>query len=897
MKKENPNSGKKTDNKNNKFLNIVVPIIFIVGIILVFGDWFYSVFIQTIIIPVFSKFPNYNSGIGIGIFLLFLCLCPWLFYKGKNRIVYPKRRYYIEAAFFIFYIGYRFLYHDEIIFYSIFHNCWFTYIDEILVFIIMAEFILAYYTHHNKGDQKYENNNEYYPFLEDEPSTLDDFKRENYAEVLIEKILITFAKRNRNEVTYSITKADTKEEVSNKGIPKESDITEVGNSSFVINISESYGYGKSSFFLLLKKQMENYDGKLILFEYRAWLCDSPKKIIGEFFRILSDNLSPFIPDINRKINKYVSLLLEYSSSKSIFPYMLNNILKEQSSILKERESLKNAIKQIDKPIVIIVDDIDRLHDDELMAFLSLLRNTADFPNVFYLLAADIEYIKQVLSRNGVENPDSYFDKFINLEFLLPGYDSELMDKMFEEKLLEIFKQYESKSSENLLKSVRSIFGNKRNWSQMFENIRDMKRFFNVYSLAIDFYIKNNNNTSDFNLGDDIDLSDLFAIELIKYLSEPIYKILRDRDDLILELKQPQFEQEMRCCLKDEYKKIVGKYTGLSKETKKAIKNFVNEKNNGIGVKNQAKEEEKSIKENDDIQTLIGKDKSEYLDESICLLLNFLFPEKLTAKESRLCFPDAYFRYFLYRYKNNQMTVNEANSVFNLDIKEYKKRIQKIFKEGKQDSFIHKIKFIKNDGHTDIDIVPKLFYFIEEACKKMSFEPYLLTAQKEINICGTYNIFSLLFNWYDKSNYNEEEKIAELKTNMNIFILKDEHVNLLFLFLFNLIYFNAKTDGQRLVFSNDGIRKIRSRLFDKWILPICELDVSNNFKWNNEYINKTFVSTSNLIKILYNVDFTGIEDLQKLLKTPSEISNCNLADHPFLQYIKKQSAKKNAEINE
>jgi len=180
---------------------------------------------------------------------------------------------------------------------------------------------------------------------------------------------------------------------------------------------------------------------------------------------------------------------------------------------------------------------------------------------------------------------------------------------------------------------------------------------------------------------------------------------------------------------------------------------------------------------------------------------------------------------------------------------------------------------------------------------MSFEPYLLTAQKEINICGTYNIFSLLFNWYDKSNYNEEEKIAELKTNMNIFILKDEHVNLLFLFLFNLIYFNAKTDGQRLVFSNDGIRKIRSRLFDKWILPICELDVSNNFKWNNEYINKTFVSTSNLIKILYNVDFTGIEDLQKLLKTPSEISNCNLADHPFLQYIKKQSAKKNAEINE
>jgi len=893
MKKENPNSGKRTDNKNNKFLNIAILIIFTVGIILVFGDLFYSVFIQTLIIPVFSKFPNYNSGIGIGIFLLFLCLCPWLFYKGKNRIVYPKRRYYIESAFFIFYIGYSFLYHDEIIFYSIFPNFWFTYIDEILVCIIMAEFILTYYVHHNKSAQKYENNNKYYPFITDEPSLKDEFKRKNYAEVLIEKILITFAKRNRNEGTYSITKVDTKEEVSNKDIAKESDIMEVGNSSFVINISESYGYGKSSFFLLLKKEKENYDGKLILFEYRVWLCDSPKKIIGEFFRILSENLSPFIPDINRKINKYVSLLLEYSSSKSIFPYLLNNLFKEQSSILKERESLKNAIKQIDKPIVIIVDDIDRLHDDELMAFLSLLRNTADFPNVFYLLAADIEYIKQVLLRNGVEKPDSYLDKFINLEFLLPGYDSELMDKLFEKKLLEIFKQYESESSIELLKSVKSIFGNKKNWSQVFKNIRDMKRFFNVYSLAIDFYIKNNNN-SDFNLGDDIDLADLFAVELIKYLSEPIYKILRDRDDLILEQSKPQFEQRKRYCLKDEYKKIVGKFTGLSKETKKAIKNFVNEKNKGNGVKNQPKEEEKSIKENDDIQTLIEKDKSEYLDESICLLLNFLFPENLTPHESKLCFPDAYFRYFLYRLKNNQMTVNEANRVFNLDVEEYKKRIQKIFKEGKQDSFIHKINFIKNTGHTDIDIVPKLFYFIEEASKERSSESHELIAISENLLSEKYNIFSLLFYWYDKSNYNNEEKIAELKKNMNVFILKDEHVNLLFLFLSYFIYLNAKTGGQRLVFSsNNDLRKIIILLVNKWLLPICELEVSNNFKWNYKYINDTFVSTYNLIEILNNVDFPGIEDLQKLLKPPTEINNCNLADHPFLQYIKKQSAKKYA----
>ena len=57
------------------------------------------------------------------------------------------------------------------------------------------------------------------------------------------------------------------------------------------------------------------------------------------------------------------------------------------SIEGQYESIKKELKSIGQPILVIVDDVDRLQSDELMTLIKLLRNTADFPNIFYLVAA------------------------------------------------------------------------------------------------------------------------------------------------------------------------------------------------------------------------------------------------------------------------------------------------------------------------------------------------------------------------------------------------------------------------------------------------------------------------------------------------------------------------------
>ena len=858
----------------------VVVIIFIIGVILIFKDGLNTIFTAYLIDPILSKIPDHSIIVGFWVFVLSFGFYYWLYCRVKDEIEIPKKRYIVEGGLLIFYLVYRSYYGadshvDRIVFYSVFQNCWFSYIVEIWSCAFVFEVILAIHRLRYNTNKCNPDNTTLHPFLTDIPTLQDDFKRKEYAKVLINRIFATCAKGKE--------KADD------------------SSGAFVINISENYGYGKSSFFLLLKEQAKEYveNRSLILFEFKPWLCDSPQKIVGELFKLLGESLSRFIPDINKKINKYVCLLLEYYSSRNVFSYLANNHFKEQSSILKESVLLKKAVSQLNRPVVILIDDIDRLNDDELMVLLSLLRNTADFPNVYYILAADVEYIKQVLRFKNIEDPDSYLKKIINVEFLLPGYDEDIMESILMKMLQDVLKYYlkKNESIQEVEKSIESIFSKKEKWSQVFTNIRDMKRFLNVYSLAIDFYINNNKARPGFNLCDDIDLANLFAIELVKYLSEPIYRVLRDRDDLILNLSK---SSDARYSLKEEYEKIV------LETVNKDLINYA--KTKGIQQNNDDKSEHST-----DLDELTAINKTKSDKENIYSLLNFLFHKDPYNKleVNNLCHKDAYFRYFSYRFKNDQMSKNEVSFLFiESDIETYKKGIEAVFEEKKQQSFIHKAKHIKNTGSSETDVIEKIFLFVDLASKNyvpeyLDFDP----SEDEKEKISFKDCNDILFYWYIKENY-EGKNTEELKKNMSTFISKDKHLNLLSLFLEDMENHDSKgrlvfTHSDRLnwysqllyrffredptnIKSKENIKSILVRSMNgeqsylKWLIPIVQ-ESGNHFTWNDGYIGYLFQTKNELYEHLSYKGNPEIEDLKKLLKL-EDISSCIVEEHPFLRNV-------------
>ena len=888
----------------------IVVMIFIIGVVVVFRTG-----IQSLIEPVFSKFTNNSEWIGIWVFLVSAITCCWVYYREKDRIDLRISGWKVETGLFILYIVYRFLYIDDIqgdkiTFYSMFPDCWFSYIDEIWISIFVLEVCLAVrFTVHRPFKKTEDDNPVSKPhlFFMDSPTLKDDFGRREYALGLLNKIYETYSKIAKNRKASFIKCMDADENC------QETD------GAFVINISEKYGYGKSSFFLILKKQAQKgiKSNSLVLFEFKPWLCDTPQKIISEFFKLFGENLSKFIPDINKNLNKYVGLLLEYYSSKNAFSYLINSYRKEHSSILEKRKKLMEDIYRLERPVVILIDDVDRLHDDELMMLFSLLRNTADFPNLYYIMAVDVEYVKQVLKTKKIEDPDSYVKKFINVEFLLPGFDDDKMDSIFVEMLLDILKNYlkDEASAHKVEKSIDNIFGRKKKWSQVFTNIRDMKRFLNVYSLAIDFCINiNKEDQTDYTPEKNFDLADLFAIELVKYLSESIYRELLDRENSFLILTKAYNFQKHKTqwfSLKEKEKSII--LNIVKDKTLEESVQRINEKRNINLLKNEIKlvnsEEKETI-----LMNLLTNTKSDLEKECICYLLDYLFNrEKLNVNSLR--YKDAYFLYFAYCLKSTQMSVNEVSEmILKSNIATFKKEIERVFKEKKHHSFIHKTSFIENSGSSDINIVEKLFLFADEACKYYPPKPWEVdpsVAKKEERICEEYNIFDILFYWYEKRNY-DGKNVEELKMNMNVLISKDPHLNLLFLLLKDMLDYNQK---ERLIFTNAELHnwcglllyrlfkedplnenskiELRNILFRsmnvkpinvKWLASIIRSS-EDHFTWNEEYIKYLFSTKSELIIILTALESPEIDDLKGLLEL-EDIDRCNIDEHPFLEMCAK-----------
>lgn len=333
-----------------------------------------------------------------------------------------------------------------------------------------------------------------HPFFIDAPTTNDGYNRDFLLRTLLDKVLSTF------DSHYFV---------------------ETPN-SFTILLSESFGIGKTSFLCQMKKAIRGgeYQNKIIYVEFRPWLCEKTETMITEFFSVLHQELNRHFILPTGMFSSYLSLLVE-KVPDSYYSFMFKSLYKKKT-LTTEHDRIMTFLKQIDRPIIISIDDVDRLHDDEVKLMLNLIRDTADFPNLFYIIAADKKNLCLSLERLGIEAPEVYMKKFINFECLFPANDA-VLKKIFQEKLDSVLREYSCTGNKDLI--IDSIF-EIENLLNAFETPRDILRFFNVFTFAMDCIERNG-------MMDEINVADLFAISIIQYLNINLYRIFRDDDSSLL----------------------------------------------------------------------------------------------------------------------------------------------------------------------------------------------------------------------------------------------------------------------------------------------------------------------------------------------------------------------------
>jgi predicted KAP-like P-loop ATPase len=202
-----------------------------------------------------------------------------------------------------------------------------------------------------------------------------------------------------------------------------------------VGVLGAWGSGKTSFINLARIEFERVGVPTL--DFNPWMFSGTEQLVEAFFTELAAqlNVRPEFAEIAKGIEEYGEAFSGLKWLPVLGPWIergrdVSKILEKMLRRPKEgighrRRRLENALADLDRPIVVVLDDIDRLSSSEIRDVFKLVRLTASFPNVLYVVAFDRSRVEKALSEQGVPGRD-YLEKILQVAIDLPEVSSDVL---------------------------------------------------------------------------------------------------------------------------------------------------------------------------------------------------------------------------------------------------------------------------------------------------------------------------------------------------------------------------------------------------------------------------------------------------------------------------------------
>lgn len=498
--------------------------------------------------------------------------------------------------------------------------------------------------------------------------------------------------------------------------------------SWVIALTGDWGSGKTSIKNLMVKELKKAGNPIHIIEFSPWEWASQESINQAFFNEISiklgkekantqlqslskkwnklgyyfNNINAFseptvklLPVIIGSIiiilnsfafksisNQSIELLVEmvvavfglwFILAKGMGDYIksrnerINYLINENKQSVSElKTDIAKDLEQIDNPILIVLDDLDRLTPSQLMTITQLVKANSDFLNIIFLLLYSKSIVEEKLTDKN-QNGTAYMEKIIQVDFAVPKVDTNLIINLLNKKLDEITTSLTIKNKSDVYdETYLSHVFNEGKLVNYFKDLRNLYRFLNSFEFNVNSFIKN-----DFL---EVNFTDLFAIEVIRLFEPKLYEgIINNKNFLIKGYENPntritQNNNQDELLLKA--KEFLAKFEGFGAE--------------------------------DCLKTIFPVFNGYFHN-----LNNYLDYGQNSIKELRICNEQNFNNYFMQGVPEHIVSQSELNDYFDSlsSLEVANSKILKIFNENKLTSFQEKVEF-----NLDLSTVPNQINF-------------------------------------------------------------------------------------------------------------------------------------------------------------------------------------------
>lgn len=529
-----------------------------------------------------------------------------------------------------------------------------------LLFVILHDFIFR-----RKASPNNSISTSFTPFYTDFPSSEDARKRSDVMEVLIEKIGATTPKLH--------------------------------SGSFAILLDEAYGEGKTSFLLQFETQLHSICPQVKCAWFKPWLFDTMDGMSANLLQIIAEQSGDNEWNFRQQIHRYAQTISD--STGNLWTSIIS-VLSERKSAEEQYKSICDILKKRQTQVVIIVDDVDRLELDELVAFLKLIRNTASFPYLTYVVAGDKRALVKQLRISGIEDPEIYLRKFFNFEMLFPAEENGVVDELYYslQAACALYFPQHLQEVEVAIDSIRKL----EYLPLYLPTLRDVKRYANIVLFELEQLHRSGL------LETEIRIDDLLMLLLLQYVDVEVYRLLRDHPLRLLTSEGRQ----LKLCL--EAMEIL-----TSRDFDKSFSNLLN---NPIG-RDEPIEKRKINKDN-----LIGDEFRATLRrlgptdaERVEAILSHLFNGRV--KHDGIGMVGEFYKYFSNRYRESEISDGEIDLLLSVaDESSLEKLLSEYAQRKKINSLTYKLNLYLQVNYYDVVQALKNLYQIFSRIKAESNLP-------------------------------------------------------------------------------------------------------------------------------------------------------------------------------